>query len=64
MTEISTKEVNLVELMSDDRNDSSDDLEPHEKYFYKSISSQLNQIRFSPKKETVLAILAYSKSKR
>ncbi len=50
--------------MSHDQLINEDDLEPHEKHFYKSLSPHLNNIRFYPKNETLLKILTYSKSKR
>ncbi len=64
MTEISTNEVNPVESMTDDHNGSSEDLEPHEKHFFRSLSLRLNQLQLNPKQETVLKIINYSKSKR
>lgn len=63
MTEISTNELNHVRSLSNDQISSSDDLEPHEQYFYKSLSLQLNKIQFFPKKETVLKIVNYSRFK-
>lgn len=63
MTEISTTEVNSVTILSNDQLELADDLEPHEKQFYKVLSAQLNAIQLFPKKETVLEILNYSRSK-
>ncbi|MGI4751134.1 MAG: hypothetical protein ACRYFB_10890 [Janthinobacterium lividum] len=64
MTEISTNEVKFVESLSNDQLNNDDDLEPHEKHFYKSLSLHLNNIQLSPKKETILKIITYSKSKK
>lgn len=63
MTEISTTEVNSVNLLSNDQLGLTDDLEPHEKQFYKALSAQLNAIQLSPKKEIILKIINYSRSK-
>lgn len=63
MTEISTTEVNSVNLLSNDQLDPTDDLEPHEKQFYKVLSAQLNAIQLSPRKEIIFKIINYSRSK-
>ncbi|MGI4727478.1 MAG: hypothetical protein ACRYFL_02810 [Janthinobacterium lividum] len=64
MTEISTSEVKFIKSLADDPFSTEDDLEPHEQHFYRSISSHLNNIQLSPKKETIFKIMAYSKSKK
>lgn len=63
MTEISTTEVNSVNLLSNDQLGPTDDLEPHEKQFYKALSVQLNAIQLSPRKEIIFKIINYSRSK-
>ncbi|RYE21104.1 MAG: hypothetical protein EOP42_26390 [Sphingobacteriaceae bacterium] len=63
MTEISTNEVNFIESLSLDQLTTEDDLEPHEKRFYKSLFLHLNSIRHYPKQDTILKIMAHSKSK-
>lgn len=64
MTEISTTEVNSFSILSNDQLDTADDLEPDEKQFYKTLFTQLDAIQLFPKKETILKILNYSKSKK
>ena len=64
MTEISTNEPEIVKSLANDQQSTEDDLEPHEKHFYKSLSLKLNLIQLHPKQETVLKIITYSKSKK
>ncbi|RYE26189.1 MAG: hypothetical protein EOP42_20945 [Sphingobacteriaceae bacterium] len=64
MTEISTNEPDVVKSLSTDQQSPEDDLEPHEKHFYKLLSLQLNLLQLQPKKETILKIITYSRSKK
>lgn len=64
MTEISTNEPDVVKSLANDQQSPEDDLEPHEKHFYKSLLLQLNRLQLQPKQETVLKIITYSRSKK
>lgn len=63
MIEISTNETTSIESLILEQLNAEDDLEPHEKRFYKLLSLQLDNFQHYPKQETILKIMAYSKSK-
>ena len=63
MTEISTNEVNSVSIndLKTAETDCPDDLDEQDQQFYELVSSRLKRIQISPKQETVLKIINYSK---
>ncbi len=63
MTEISTNNLNPVDKKESSMEDLDypDDLDANDQRFYKAIASKLTLMQTSPKEETVIKIIRYSR---
>jgi len=66
MTEISTNNLNPVDKKESSMEDLDypDDLDANDQRFYKAIASKLTLMQISPKEETVIKIIRYSRLQR
>ena len=68
MTKTSTNDLNhdtnTVSLIIEEDIESPDDLDAKDKLFYIAIASNLSLIQLSPKEETILKIITYSRTQK